>query len=89
MSDMMDNQSRLSAKRRISAMQFACWELHLFLDTHPNNCDAAKRMEEYRARLSAAVKEYEDKYGPLGETSQNTSRWEWINAPWPWQMEDD
>ncbi len=29
-------------RRRIAAMQFAMWELHLFLDTHPNNCDAAK-----------------------------------------------
>ena len=23
-------------RRRISAVQFAAWELHLFLDSHPN-----------------------------------------------------
>ena len=35
-------------RRRIAAMQFAMWELHLFLDTHPNNCDAAKKLDDYK-----------------------------------------
>lgn len=83
----MNDTSREPMKRRISAMRFACWELHLFLDTHPNNCEAARRLEEYRTRLAQQVKEYEEAYGPLNELSSNTSRWDWINGPWPWERE--
>ncbi len=83
----MSENAEIILRRRISAMKFACWELHLFLDTHPNNCEAARRLEEYRQRLARTVKEFEDNYGPLGESSKDTSRWEWINGPWPWEKE--
>ena len=74
-------------RRRINAIKFASWELHLFLDTHPNNCDAARKLEEYRRQLDKLTKEFEDKFGPIGETPQNTSRWAWISDPWPWEKE--
>ena len=28
-----------------------------------------------------------EKFGPLGETTQDTSRWAWISDPWPWEKE--
>ena len=37
-------------RRRVYAARFACWELHLFLDTHPNNKEAARKLEEYSAK---------------------------------------
>ena len=74
-------------RRRINAIKFASWELHLFLDTHPNNCEAARKLEEYRRQLDTLTKEFEDKFGPIGETPQNTSRWAWISDPWPWEKE--
>ncbi len=83
----MSESTEMAMRRRLDAMRFACWELHLFLDTHPNNCEAARRLEEYRQRLDRMVKEFEEKFGPLGETSQDTSRWAWISGPWPWEQE--
>ena len=56
-------------RKRYYAARFACWELHLFLDTHPNNKEAARRLEEYQARAQRLGKEYEEKFGPLGETT--------------------
>lgn len=85
----MSENAALMMRRKIGAMQFACWELHLFLDTHPNNCEAARRLEEYRQRLQRQVKEYEDNFGPLNELSSKTSRWDWINGPWPWEAETE
>ncbi len=85
----MSGNEQMALRRRLDAMRFACWELHLFLDTHPNNCDAARRLEEYRQRLARAVKEYEEKFGPLGESSKTTSRWAWISGPWPWDIEGE
>ena len=74
-------------RRRIYAVEFAAWELHLFLDTHPNNNEAAEKLEEYRMRAKKLRREFEEKYGPIGETTQNTSRWAWISDPWPWEKE--
>ena len=82
---MNNEQSRL--KRRISAIAFAMWELHLFLDSHPYSTEAAKKQAEYQAQYKKLVSEYEEKYGPLNETSRNTSRWAWISDPWPWEAE--
>lgn len=85
----MSDTPQMALRRKLSAMRFACWELHLFLDTHPNNCDAARRLEEYRQRLARATKEYEEQFGPLCELSTETSRWAWINGPWPWERTGD
>ena len=79
----MTEQERLF--RRISAFRFSMWELHMFLDTHPNNCDAAKKLEEYRLKTDELTKKYEAEFGPLNETSSQTSRWAWISGPWPWE----
>ena len=59
----MTEQERLF--RRISAFRFSMWELHMFLDTHPNNCDAAKKLEEYRLKTDELTKKYEAEFGQL------------------------
>ena len=33
--------------RRLSGAQFAMWETHIFLDTHPNNEAALAALEKY------------------------------------------
>ncbi len=81
----MNEQMRL--KRRISAVGFAMWELHLYLDSHPYCADAAKNLAEYRDQYKKLTAEYEEKYGPVNETSRNTSRWAWVSGPWPWEAE--
>ena len=82
----MNEQAML--RRRIEAAKFAAWEMHLFLDSHPNNCEAAKRLEGYRQNVQKLTDEYEKKYGPLFLTSRDASRWEWISSPWPWETEE-
>ena len=84
-------------RKRYYAARFACWELHLFLDTHPNNKEAARRLEEYQARAQRLGKEYEEKFGPLGETTQEMyapllqtdltpeAGYAWLKDPWPWE----
>ena len=74
-------------RKRVYAARFACWELHLFLDTHPNNKDAIRKLEEYTAKADRLKKEYEEKSGPLGDSSQETTRWAWVSDPWPWEKE--
>ena len=46
-----------------------------------------ERSLEYEARAAKLTKEYEEQFGPMGELSQNTSRWAWVSDPWPWEKE--
>ena len=83
----MNEQQRL--RRKISAYSFSIWELHLFFFFFPNNCEAAKNMEEYRKKYEELKAQYEASYGPLNENSAKTSRWDWVTNPWPWETEED
>ncbi|MGX8702628.1 spore coat protein CotJB, partial [Caproiciproducens sp.] len=69
---------------RIRSYQFAMWELHIFLDTHPGDCKAAQKLEEYRKATNEMTAKYEAAYGPVNVSAQNTSRWAWVADPWPW-----
>lgn len=60
---------------------------HIFLDTHPNNCEAAKRLKEAQKKAAELTEKYESQFGPINETSRDTSRWAWITGPWPWEVE--
>lgn len=73
---------------KISTAQFAAWELHIYLDTHPNDADARRRYKEYEDQARRLVDEYQSKYGPLypQDTMGDTS-WDWIDSPWPWETE--
>ena len=58
-----------------------------FYDTHPNNCEAAKRLKEAQKKAAELTEKYESQFGPINETSRDTSRWAWITGPWPWEVE--
>lgn len=75
--------------RRINANQFAMWELHIYLDTHPGDCEAAAKLEEYRRITADLTAKYEEAYGPINENTQNTNRWAWIAEPWPWELGEE
>lgn len=83
----MNEQERLY--RRIQSYSFSMWELHLFLDSHPNSADASRKLEEYRKKYEELVAEYEAAYGPMNEVSSKTSRWAWITGPWPWDTGEE
>ena len=70
---------------RLSAMQFAMYELRLFSDTHPNDKDALEKYEKYEKKYQALKEEYEENYGPL--TLDGTNSDEWLQNPWPWDID--
>ena len=66
----------------ISRVQFAAWELHLYLDTHPNDAQAALRYKELEAEYQRLLAEYEQEFGPIILPAQGNS---WLDDPWPWE----
>lgn len=74
--------------KKLSTYAFAADDLHLFLDTHPNDRETAAKLERYNAKLKPLVEEYENKFGPLTPDEKNGNRWGWIQSPWPWETEE-
>lgn len=70
--------------RKINALDFSMWELHIFLDTHPCDAEAIRKHDDLCRRRAVLVQQYEQKFGPLGITCENGDRWEWVDSPWPW-----
>lgn len=83
----MSERERLM--RKINANKFTMWELHIYLDTHPGDCDAAARLEKCRKETDALTAKYEAAYGPIHENTNTTNRWAWISEPWPWELDEE
>lgn len=62
------------------AIAFALWELRLYLDTHPDDCEALalfRRLEE-----KAEDPNYASTFA--GDDGQSNV-WRWASTPWPWE----
>jgi len=72
---------------QIMQMDFACVDMHLYLNTHPNDNAAITQLNHFGSEARRLTAEFEQKFGPLSYVSatQGTT-FSWINEPWPWQM---
>lgn len=74
--------------RQLSAAQFAAWEMHIYLDTHPQDKQALQAMQRYRREAEKLHREFEEKYGPITPAGTlDAMTFTWINNPWPWEKE--
>lgn len=71
----------------IDALCFACIDLNLYLDNFPNNKELVNLFNQYTEEKERAIKEYEQKYGPLtvDNSVDNSNNWRWNSIPWPWE----
>ncbi|MDR1892279.1 MAG: spore coat protein CotJB [Oscillospiraceae bacterium] len=77
-------------KRKISVEDFAEWELHLYLDTHPQDAAAKMAMNGHVAKKQELKQQYESKYGPLtGPLNFAAPTRLWLKDPWPWEYEEE
>lgn len=75
--------------RDIQIVSFAIDDVKLFLDTHPCDADALYYFRYYRDMLEALREEYAKNFGPLTATQSKAEKtWNWVETPWPWEMED-
>ncbi len=74
--------------KRLSSYDFAIAEMHIYLDTHPDDRSAAAALRVYEEKSGALRSEFEEKYGPLSPSDENGNRWAWISDPWPWDNQE-
>lgn len=81
---------RMTMMRRLSAEQFAAWELHIFLDTHPHDRQAFEMYQKHMKKAKELKMQFEQKFGPISEPNDfDGGHWNWNNAPWPWESEKE
>ncbi len=72
--------------RKVQAATFALVEANLYLDSHPTCQDGLAYFAEHKKAQEKAVREYEEKFGPLtARASDNSRKWEWVTTPFPWE----
>ena len=81
----MNRKERLL--RSLSAAQFALWELHIYLDTHPSDMEAAALHAKYEKKTDQLRQEYESAFGPLTPAAGEGVCW--LQDPWPWDRNGD
>ena len=69
---------------KVMEYAFAIVDLNLYLDIHPEDQEAYRLYQSYIDEGRKAEREYIEAYGPLVVTNANTSSYEWVNNPWPW-----
>ena len=85
----MRHESRLELLTKVQELGFACLDLNLYLDNHPDDKKAINTYNSLSYQFSQARCAYESKYGPLTNFgyAQSSCPWQWVNQPWPWDRE--
>lgn len=80
---------KATLRRRIAAIEFSMWELHLFLDTHSDCEEAIEKRRRLLAEREQLVAMYESHFGSYYGTAMNDNGdvWSWVDDPWPWDLE--
>lgn len=70
---------------QIQMYMFAMKDINLYLDLHPDDSMMLKKYYDYRNKYNELKKKYENEYSPLCTNNvMNSSKWTWIDNPWPW-----
>lgn len=79
---------RESLLEELQAYNFVITDLNLYLDVNPNDTTAINLFNNYTNSYKKLTKMFEEKYGPLTiESGNKTNTWQWIQTPWPWEVQ--
>jgi len=74
--------------QQIRAVDFALYEVVLYLDVYPTSCEALDTYHKLLDRRKALYEQYQATCGPItnmGNMSHTT--WDWIEKPFPWEAD--
>ena len=72
----------------LMALQFVAHELHLYLDTHPDDTEAFAMLKKMLKLSDEAKRRYVERFGPLCPADlESCSRFSWLQDPWPWMYQ--
>ena len=78
--------SRQALLHKIMETDFAIYDLVLYLDTHPDDCECLEMFMKLKESCKQLKDEYAKKFGPLTFSQVNSENyWTWISDAWPWE----
>lgn len=76
--------SREQLLLKLTALDFMAVDLHLYLDTHPNDKEALAKYNSVIEEAEPLRQEYQTRYGPLySYRSPSKFPWQWVKGEWP------
>ena len=82
-----NNTNGASLLRKMQEIDFSLYETVLYLDAYPNCREALAYYHALMSQRKALMSQYEREVGPISAFgNQSKSSWDWVKAPWPWQM---
>lgn len=80
------NKEQLDMLKEIMALSFSAVELNLYLDTHPFDQRALSLHNSYDSKIKDLEERYHESFTCLTHACQSKCPWEWIEEPWPWEI---
>lgn len=80
-------QEQLSMLKHVMELDFALVETNLYLDTHPADKKALMLQNTLIEKYDELICIYEAKYGPITRRSKSKCPWQYVEEPWPWDIE--
>ncbi len=77
------NMNKAELTKKLAAADFALWDLHLYLDTHPGDLAAVGLCNKLKKNATMLREDYEQTCGKL--TAADAQGVEWLKGPWPWE----
>lgn len=78
--------SRDELLKKITALDFYIIDLHLYLDTHPEDTEALNKYNDCVRHVKDLREDYNNKYGMLlANNCVSATPWQWIEGGMPWQ----
>ena len=78
---------QLDLLKEIMKVEFALVETALYLNTHPTDQRVLAQHNQHSCHLEMLKKQYEQAYGPLTNQGMSRCPWNYIDEPWPWQID--
>jgi len=83
------NPAAGTATGELMGLTMAVMDLHLYLDTHPNDMETTRIFKHYCELLAQSKKHYVAKFGPLTlADSVVDGHYAWLHSPWPWEYQE-
>lgn len=86
MNQMNQQTSKCALMRKVTEHFFVLYDLSLYLDTHPDDCNALSLYHRHNEIYRQYYDEYIKNYGPIAFTDvKSDDYWTWVAEEWPWE----
>ncbi|MCL2565244.1 MAG: spore coat protein CotJB [Defluviitaleaceae bacterium] len=81
--------NKYDIEKELYTLDFLALDLHLYLNTHPNDREALAEYNKVAALAAQARKKYEEHFGPLHSfrCPAGEHEWNWLSEYSPWEKE--